>query len=304
MFSSFKKRFQNKRFAAIIAINNANPFDLSLQDVVHIENAKSHPLDPSQRQVVADPFLFVHNDELYLFYEECKRPGDKGVIKCIKTRDLKKWTKPQLALEEPFHLSYPNVFEIDGNIYMMPESCEDQSIRLYKAVDNDLTKWEHVHTLLKGEAYADSAIIKIENVYYLFTTFGENGRNKLYLYVSDSLFGKWEKHPMSPSSGVVGQRCAGSIIKWNNALYRPAQREDRYYGDGVDVYKIDSLTPTEFKESLHMEKMIPQETQYYNIGGHHINMVNFLGNNIVTTDCLVEGVNLFTIIRRKIQNMK
>jgi hypothetical protein len=42
---------------------------------------------------------------------------------------------PQRVLEEPHHLSYPFVFEQDGQIWMIPESGAARNVSLYRAVE-------------------------------------------------------------------------------------------------------------------------------------------------------------------------
>jgi len=55
------------------------------------------------------------------------------------------WTYQQIVLDEPYHLSYPYVFEWQGDYYMVPESYQVNSILLYRAV-NFPTDWEFVAT--------------------------------------------------------------------------------------------------------------------------------------------------------------
>ena len=98
--------------------------------------------------IVADPFLFVKNEKLYLFYES-KAFFSPGVIMMTSTVDLKNWSKPVVVLKESFHLSYPWVFEEEGKIYMIPETGSDKSIRLYEAVNDDLTEFRLVKKLLE-----------------------------------------------------------------------------------------------------------------------------------------------------------
>ena len=86
----------------------------------------------------ADPFLFVRGDELYLFFEH-QRAGESGRIAMMKTRDLQTWTEPVSVLQEPFHLSFPHVFEDGGKVYMIPETQAADSVRLYCADGNDLS---------------------------------------------------------------------------------------------------------------------------------------------------------------------
>ena len=42
--------------------------------------------------IVADPFLFIHNNKLYLFYEQ-KKHHTPGVLNMVSTEDLKNWTE-------------------------------------------------------------------------------------------------------------------------------------------------------------------------------------------------------------------
>ena len=92
--------------------------------------------------IQADPFLFIRNNTLYLFYEVL-RCGDKGCIMMVQTNDLKSWSEPVLVLKEPWHLSFPFVFEYNGEVYMIPESQECNEIRLYKANMN-ITSFSYV----------------------------------------------------------------------------------------------------------------------------------------------------------------
>ena len=82
----------------------------------------------------ADPFLFVHKEWLYLFYEE-ERLKAKAPLCAKRTRDLKHWESLGVVLKEDHHLSYPNVFEHEGEIYMMPETRECDAVILYKSVN-------------------------------------------------------------------------------------------------------------------------------------------------------------------------
>ena len=138
----------------------------------------------------------------------------KGVIKMTKTKDLKFWTNPIVVLEEEFHLSYPNVFEINGQIYMIPETGKNGSVQLY-VPNEDLTKWSLFRTLLTGRNYVDSSILFHCGLYFLFTTDFSDETNVLKLFWSDSLECDWIEHLKSPiANGKNTGRCGGSIFKY------------------------------------------------------------------------------------------
>lgn len=242
--------------------------------------------------IVADPFLFVKNEKLYLFYES-KDFFSPGVIMMTSTVDLKNWSKPVVVLKESFHLSYPWVFEEEGKIYMIPETGSDKSIRLYEAANDDLTEFKLVKKLLEQPkdmvcriGYGDTSIYKKEGKYYLMTMLQhEEPVNILELYVSDALEGPYIPHPCSPiaKDNKIG-RDAGCWLELGDKLLRFSQDCVHRYGDNVNVSVINKLTPTEYEEYLVQEKIIPTDVPFYKEGGHQFNVTKFNGKWIVATD--------------------
>lgn len=238
----------------------------------------------------ADSFLFVKGDVLYLFYE-LQHWDDPGTIAMIKTTDLKTWSSPQIVLKEPFHLSFPFVFEDNGNIYMIPESQESDSIRLYQAND-DLTSFSYVRTIMKKEHskdihynLCDSHIYKKENKYYLFTSYQKNWMYHQELYVSSDLFREeFVRHPMSPIciSNEFG-RNGGSLIIFNEKLFRVTQDCQRNYGDNISLMEITKLSENEYEEHLFLQDVFPKNSIFVD-GGHQLNIVQFKGEYILATD--------------------
>lgn len=242
--------------------------------------------------IVADPFLFVHKDRLYLFYED-KGLLTPGVLKATYTRDLKHWSDPAIVLQESFHLSFPWVFEDGGKVYMIPETGADNSVRLYEAVDDDLSKFKLVTTLISiGEdkvvkmGYGDTCIIKKNNQHYLFTQiqYGDCV-NTLELYVSDHLQGPYKVHASSPiQKNMKVGRNAGSIMNFDGKIIRFAQDCTNKYGDNVHICEINDITPTSYSESIIQENVLDAKHPFYKDGGHQFNVVRFKGKWIIATD--------------------
>lgn len=71
-------------------------------------------LKNSFRYWAADPFIFNYNGELYIFAELYDYITRKGVIGYCKWNGVRfgRWKK---VIEEDYHLSYPYIFERDGN---------------------------------------------------------------------------------------------------------------------------------------------------------------------------------------------
>ncbi len=86
-----------------------------------------------------------------MFFEVLNRDCRKGEIGYAASKDGLSWTYQHIVLAEPFHLSYPYVFEWENNYYMIPEANSTESIRLYRAT-NFPRQWEHVTELRRGRA--------------------------------------------------------------------------------------------------------------------------------------------------------
>ena len=264
-------------------IRNCTPIHQILCD--HI-NIFSEPI-----MIVADPFLFVYRDKLFLFYEQKKLYHD-GVIMMTSTMDLTVWTSPVRVLQENFHLSYPWIFEDNGHIYMIPETCNDSSIRLYEADNDQLTSFRFVKKLIVQPAdenitmgFSDTSIYKKNGIYFLHTTLGVKNINQSRLYYADDLFGTWVEHDMSPIvTSVKYGRNAGCLIEYRGMLLRPAQDCELRYGDNVHLLKIDNMTKEDYQESLYRENIIDSKIKFYKEGGHQFNYVKFKGSYIIATD--------------------
>ncbi|NTW91570.1 MAG: hypothetical protein HGA35_06555 [Erysipelotrichaceae bacterium] len=301
--ATLKERIGQHQFSVLISIADDDLFDVGSHRLIKRFNSSRNPLSIHPVVIVADPFLFVHNEELYLFYEEQTGLTGKGIIKMSKTKDNIKWTKPTIVLEEGYHLSYPNVFKCDGQIYMIPETGNEGKVILYKP-NSDLTRWRHYKTLLNGRRFTDSSLLKHENLFYLFTTDYSNKTNILRLYLSDSIDGVWTEHSRSPiASGKDTGRCAGALINHKGKLYRPSQLTRKRYGEGVDIFEIAALSDKEYREEW-LKTIIPNPNKNYQRGGHHFNYCTFKNKLMVATDAFCIKINYFEIARRVVVKIR
>ena len=238
----------------------------------------------------ADPFMFVKDEELFLFYE-IQYGFDYGKIAMIKTRDLVNWSEPVVVLQESFHLSFPYVFEEDGHIYMIPESQESDTIRLYKAND-DLNSFSFVRILLHQERvkglqcnYVDSHLYKKQGLFYLFTSYMKDWKMTQELYISDNLLdGVFIKHPCSPIciSHEYG-RNGGSIIEYEDKLLRVSQDCHKDYGENVSLHQIVELDEQHYTEKL-FKRNIFSNNHLFPDGGHQLNIAKFNGKYVYAAD--------------------
>ena len=268
-----------------------------------------HLWKPKPLLFQADSFLFVKGSDLFLFYE-LQHWDDPGCIAMVKTSDLKHWSTPIIVLKEPFHLSFPFVFEDHGSIYMIPESQEKDSIRLYKA-NESLTSFSYVRTLLKQERkerihfnYNDSHIYFKDEKYYLFTSYQKDWMYYQELYITDDLLeGELSKHPHSPIcvSNEFG-RNGGSLIDYKGKLLRVTQDCHKDYGDNISLMEITRLDENHYEEQLFMHNVFPCNNIFVD-GGHQLNIAQFRDKYIYATDYKVNKwtwYQLYVAIAKKI----
>ena len=248
-------------------------------------------LRPKPLLTQADPFLFVKDNTLFLFYES-ERSGDRGEIRMMKTTDLQNWSSPVTVLRESFHLSFPFVFEFRGGIYMIPESQADDSIRLYNGDDN-LTSFTLERVLMKKTRtedvsfnFCDSHLILKDGLFYLFTSVSYRWTYHLELYYTDDiLMHDLVKHPQSPV--YVGNdfgRCGGSVIHLDDNYFRISQNCSESYGGNVSIHRILTLDKKDYCEELYRKDVLDIEKEPYQDGGHQLSVVRFGDRYIYATD--------------------
>ncbi|CAL1374127.1 unnamed protein product [Linum trigynum] len=203
---------------------------------------------------VADPFLYVQGDTLFLFYET-KNPltmqGDIGVAK--STDKGATWQQLGIALDEDWHLSFPYVFDYHGQVYMIPESSMKGELRLYRALEFPL-QWTLEKILIK-KPLVDSTIINYEGRYWLFGSdhsgFGTKKNGQLEIWHSSSPLGPWKPHKKNPIYNIdksMGARNGGRPFVYNGNLYRFGQDCGETYGRRVRAFKVEILSKDAYKE--------------------------------------------------------
>lgn len=196
-------------------------------------------------EFVADPFLVKEGDGYLLFFEMMNKVSGRGEIGVAESADGKSWRFKQQVLVEPFHLSYPFVFEEGGEHYMIPESRAVKQVRLYKAT-NYPTEWRLEKVLIEGN-YADSSIVKYHDRWWIFTG---KAPYSLAIWYADTLLGPWTEHAGSPfySGDSSKTRPGGRPMVIDGKLIRFSQDNRGGYGKHLRAFAVDTLSPTEFAE--------------------------------------------------------
>lgn len=201
---------------------------------------------------VADPFMIRVDGTWYLFFEAMAwRPrARRGEIAYATSRDGLHWSFRRTVLAEPFHLSYPYVFRLGSDFFMVPESCAAGAVRLYRA-DPFPDRWTLVKELLRGPVLLDNSLFDHDGRWWMLTQTAPAARgDTLRLFHAPAVTGPWREHPASPI--VRGDariaRPAGRVLSTPSGLLRFAQDCRADYGMSVQALEITRLTPTEYQE--------------------------------------------------------
>jgi hypothetical protein len=208
-------------------------------------------LQPPRGGYLADPFLLRRHGRLWLFCEEMSFSEGKGALVCMEVLPDGALSQPVRVLSRPYHLSYPAVFEAEGEVFMIPETAQNGCIELYRAVDFPHA-WVKVRTLLPIRA-VDSTPLVFEGRNWLFATAMDpfEASYQLLLFHSDRLDGDWTMHPSSPLSlDARYARSAGAIVSLDGKLYRPSQHCAPHYGRKLNFHEITRLDTRGYEERL------------------------------------------------------
>jgi len=198
---------------------------------------------------IADPFGIERGGEVYVFFEEFSYSSNKGVISWIRISQDAIPSDGGVAINMPFHLSHPFLFESEGAVYCVPESFRAKEVGLYRA-NHFPNHWQKVGTLIPNFAGVDPTIFFHQWRWWMMCTDADTGPDdSLFIWYAEEPRGPWRPHPSNPLiRGRNGTRPAGTPFVRHGDLYRPAMDLTRTYGRRIVLNRVKRLTPTEFEE--------------------------------------------------------
>jgi hypothetical protein len=206
---------------------------------------------PPNDRFYADPFLFEKNGKTYLFFEDLRYSEGRALISCSELNPDGTHGPIVEVLRRPYHLSYPFLFEENGQIYMIPETKGNRTVELYRAT-NFPTECTLESVLLDNLYAVDATIHHSHGRYWMFVGIS-NGRysncDELGIYFADALTGPWKPHPANPVvSDVRRARPAGALFRDQGRLIRPSQDCARAYGYAIVFSEVITLSESEYDE--------------------------------------------------------
>jgi hypothetical protein len=208
---------------------------------------------------LADPFVIRKDGKHYIFVEDYDFRTGLGSVSCVVVSPDDTYEFIDHVLAEPFHLSFPFVFEASGETFMLPETHKSNDIRLYRCVEFP-DKWELDTELLRGVSAADTMLIKRHDKWFMLTNMNQfssdDHLSQLHVFWSNDLHSsQWKPLSSLPvvNSPRIG-RNGGLLPGRNGDWFRVRQRQAfNQYGAGFSIAKITQLDLDGYSEELFAE---------------------------------------------------
>jgi len=252
----------------------SSPFTLAPHPLLNTRPAlTASSLGRLKADGVADPFMVRYGDTWCMFFEIENRMTGKGEIGLATSRDTVSWQFKGVVLKEPFHLSYPHVFEHEGSFYMLPECAASGAVRLYKAEAFPL-QWKFYTELLRGDI-VDATPFRHAERWWIIGLDGFRRRDAMVIYHADQLEGPWIAHAANPitTNNRRNARPAGRMLAYDGKLIRLAQDYETAYGRSVSAFSVEELSPDRYLERPINEDetlLQPAGSGWNASGMHHI----------------------------------
>ncbi|RDC70984.1 hypothetical protein DLJ49_16960 [Rhodovulum sp. 12E13] len=215
--------------------------------------ARGMTLVPPKGHYWADPFLFEHRGQTFLFWEDYFHALGRGTLQAGRLEG-DRLTPLGAPLEAEHHLSYPFVFAAGGDIWLMPETIGAGRLEVWRATDFPLG-WERAATAFEGRPPADAVLAQVGGDWWLFANFCEDGfgdyGSELHLFrVDGPRLREIEPHPLNPVViDAATARGGGRVWQEGGRLYRASQDNTHdLYGWGLNVMEITRLDMAGYAE--------------------------------------------------------
>jgi len=199
-------------------------------------------LEPPAGSQWADPVICQRDGETWLFFEELVDPSRVGHICCGRVTPEGDLVEVRSVLQQPHHLSFPQIIAADGEVFMLPECAQGGGVDLYRAIRFPDT-WVLEKRLLDFRC-VDSSIFKASGLWWMTTSPQVvPGHTPItWLLRADRITGPWTFQPGGVvASDVRVARGAGSVFEQAGRLIRPSQDCSVSYGYALVLNEVLSL---------------------------------------------------------------
>lgn len=158
------------------------------------------------------------------------------------------------------HLSFPNLFMLDGRAFLMPEASADRKLQIFLWQEG---AWLPCVTVFEDKAVADAILFEKDGLFWIaYTDIDQGAQDNLNLVYAAALEGPWQPHALNPvRRGAESSRNAGPVFAVDGRLFRPAQDCSQVYGGSIRIMEIAALTPKSYQEK-EVTHIVPSSPHY------------------------------------------
>lgn len=236
--------------------------------------SKAMVITSPKGRFLADPFVIRYDDQSVIFVEDFHYSTDRGAISAIRLREDGSYEILPDVIKEEFHLSFPYIFNYKNELYMIPESNQSKTIRLYKCIHfPDI--WEYQYNIMQDVSALDTLVFEHAGKWWLLSNIVpkdlENHGSQLLAFTADNPLSKdWQPHRKNPICLSAELARNGGILRDQAGdLYRVRQKQGFHrYGVAFTIAKIKRLDIDNFEEETYCEvvpKFFPDLS-----GTHHM----------------------------------
>jgi hypothetical protein len=214
--------------------------------------AKGTAFDVSKDQFFADPFVIHREGRDFCFVEEYDYKTGLGHISAFEL-DSTGAKSLGAVIKEPFHMSFPYLFEYQGELYMCPETSGSKEIRLYKCLEFPL-KWQFEKAIMKNVAAVDCLLFEQSGKWWMLTNIDPLQKNdnctELQAFYADSpLSETWMAHPLNPLVIDPLKARNGGLLRQGDKIFRVSQSQEfAVYGASSRIHEVLELSETSYSE--------------------------------------------------------
>ena len=227
--------------------------------------------EEARLKFVADPFGLWRDGRLYLFVEAYDYRSRHGIIEVIELDGAFSPVRRSVVLREPWHLSYPHVFEADGQVWMLPEAHRSGALTLYRAAAFP-NVWEPVARLTLDTPAIDATPFRHGGLWWLaYSPTGPQRwkQGRLHLAFAERLSGPWRLHPGNPvRNNLASSRPGGTVWMEDSTPVLPVQDCTLTYGGAIRQLKFLRLDPERFEAEASAPLAPPSDAGRYAMGLH------------------------------------
>jgi hypothetical protein len=136
------------------------------------------------------------------------------------------------------------VFELGGEVWMIPETSAARQVMLYRA-ERFPDRWVRYATLIADSEISDATLLERDGRFWLFGTERQaqgNASDTMVVFSADRLEGPWLPHPMNPVLiDRTAARPGGAFVKQGDRLFLPVQDGTLAYGGGLGLAELLQL---------------------------------------------------------------